>query len=269
MKISLIIICFLFALMQTGRGQGISVSPSRIYYMAAKGGTSTQKIQITNPSNRPLELGVSIGDWNYDSLGNNKMYEAGSLTTSCAKWLKVLPGAYFTMPPGAVQELTVQLEVPPGADTSVKVHTALIYLTQLNTADSKTEHGAALKVRVQMGVKLYHSFGDQAKPSMEITNFQDTTFQAKDSSIQRSLCLQLQNTGNLWVEGTIKWELLNEQNGSIRKLETSRIYSLPGDHRYLFKALPPDLPKGKYSVTAIVNYGNKDDLKIAELEFLN
>jgi hypothetical protein len=33
------------------------------------------------------------------------------------------------------------------------------------------------------------------------------------------------------------------------------------------EALPKDLKKGKYTATAVINYGNKDELKVVELEF--
>lgn len=248
--------------------QGISAGPSRVYYHLQRSGSGSQRIRVDNPSNYPMEIGVSLGDWNYDSLGNNKMYEAATLQTSCAKWLQVLPGSYFTLQPGAQQWLTINMNVPADADTSVPVHTAMLYLTQLNASDSKVKNGAAIRVRVQMGIKIYHSFSETAKPGMEIANFQDTIITDKDKKSQHVLCLQLQNTGRRWAEGNIEWELLNEQNGKTIKLDGTGIYSLPGDNRYIIKPLPADMTKGKYSVTAIVNYGDKNDLKIAELEFV-
>jgi len=269
MKRRFLFLVLSLALLLSAKAQGISANAARVYFTLGPGGSGTQHIKVTNPSNRPLELGISVGDWNYDTVGNNKMYEAGTLKSSAAAWIKVLPASYLTLQPGAQQDLTVEMDVPGHVSDSLKVHTAMIYLTQLNASDSKTAGGAALKVRVQMGIKIYHCFSDQNKPAMEITNFQDSLVTSKDSSTHRALCLQLSNTGDLWVEGSIKWELLNEQNGKTQKLEETKIYSLPGDKRLIVKDLPGDLPKGKYSITAIVNYGNKDDLKIAELEFLN
>jgi len=269
MKFWIIICGFMLFLGSNGQAQGISSSPSRIYFTLQNGLSGTQHLKVSNPGSRPLSLGISVGDWNYDSLGNNKMYESGTIKSSCAQWLKVLPGSYFTLQPGAEQNLTIEINVPVNADTSMKVHTAMIYLTQLNASDSKSKQGAALKVRVQMGIKVYHSFSEQSKPIMDIVNFKDTVLVKENNVLQKGLCLQLQNIGDLWVEGVVKWELLNEQNGKEQKLEETKIYSLPGDNRFILKALPNNLPKGKYSVSAIVNYGNKDDLKIAELEFLN
>lgn len=249
--------------------QGLSEGPARLFYTLPKGTSSSQRIQVSNPSSSPMDVGVSVGDWNYDSLGNNRMLEAGSLTNSCAKWLQVLPGSYFSLQPGEQKWLTINMVVPPDADTSIAVHTAMLYLNQVNDVNSKQVNGASIRLRVRIGVKIYHSFSALNTGYMEIANFQDTSIIGKDKMTEHALCIQLNNTGKLWVDGSIKWELLNEQNGKSIKLDEDDFYSLPGDYRYIIKKLPEGLEKGKYSVTAVINYGNKNDLKIAELEFIN
>jgi hypothetical protein len=48
----------------------------------------------------------------------------------------------------------------------------------------------------------------------------------------------------------------------------TRIFILfPEMLRIMREALPKDLKKGKYTATAVINYGNKDELKVVELEF--
>lgn len=256
----------------SGYGQKISLSetPPRVYFTSGSGSAATQQIRVDNLGKEPLKVGVSLGDWNYDSVGNNMTYEAGTLKNSCANWLQVLPGSFFTIPPGKWQILTLRINVPARADTSVPVHTAMVYLTQLNGEEGKDKGKAALEIHVQLGVKVYHRFSGADRPGVEIMNFQDPVLagdSSKDIPPRHVLRLQLQNTGRCWVEGSIKPELLNEQNGKSVKLNNINFYSLPGDNRYITIELPPELEKGKYSATAIINYGNKDDLKIAELEF--
>jgi len=66
---------------------GMTVSPGKLYYKLAPGGTGTQKIVVSNPNNKDLEIGVSLNDWDYDSLGNNQTYDAGTLKTSASEWI--------------------------------------------------------------------------------------------------------------------------------------------------------------------------------------
>src|SRR5215471_15589651 len=85
---------------------GITASPSRLYF--TKSGAKAQKIVVTNPSDLPLEVGVTISDWKYDSVGNNQIYDAKKLPTTAASSIKVLPGSYFTLKPKEQKEVTVQ-----------------------------------------------------------------------------------------------------------------------------------------------------------------
>lgn len=246
---------------------GLTVSPGKMYFRLAPGTTSSQKVVISNPNNRELEVGASISDWDYDSLGNNRMHDAGTLRTSCANWFKVQPGSYFKLQPNERREVTINFTVPADADTSVAVRTAMIFLTQLNPADSKTANGAALKVTVRMGVKIYHSFIEEDKRDLEVTNFRDIRQQLADKTNATTLELEFKNTGKIWLEGKVKWELLNAQTGETIKINDQEFYALPDDDRLIRQQLPPNMKKGRYTATAVINYGNKDELKVAELDF--
>lgn len=266
-SLSLITILFLAAASQLFAQAGLTVSPGKMYFRLAPGATSSQKVVISNPNNRELEVGASISDWDYDSLGNNRMHDAGTLKTSCANWFKILPGSYFKLQPNERREVTINFTVPADADTSTAVRTAMIFLTQLNPADSKAPNGAALKVTVRMGVKIYHSFVEEDKRDIEITNFRDIRQQLADKSSTNALELEFRNTGRIWLEGKVKWELLNAQTGETTKIDDQEFYALPEDNRLIRQRLPANMKKGRYTATAVINYGDKDELKVAELDF--
>jgi hypothetical protein len=245
---------------------GITASPSKLYYRLPAGSTGIQKVTVINPLTKDLEVGVSLGDWDYDSLGTNRLHDPGLLKISCANWVKVLPGSYFTLLPNERKELTVELSVPQNADKTIPVHTAMLYFTQLNPGDTKAVNGASIKVSVRMGVKIYHSFSQSDNRNIDITDFIDRKKDPAKSSAGL-LELRMENVGNIWLEGKIKWELLHTQSGEKFKMEDLIFLLLPGDKRVLRQDLPVNLKKGRYSATAIVNYGNKDELKIVELDF--
>ena len=118
-----------------------------------------------------------------------------------------------------------------------------------------------------MGVKIYHAFSQIEEKDIEVVNFTDILPAQNDKTTGGFLELSLQNTGKMWLEGKVKWEILNTQTGNKTKLEDQDIFSLPGDKRIVRQALPANISKGKYTATAIINYGNKDELKLVELEF--
>ena len=243
---------------------GMTVSPGKLYYKLLPGAGTTQKIVVSNPNDKELEISVSVNDWNYDSVGNTQTFDAGTLATSCADWVQILPGAYFTLKPREKRELSVVFNVPQNANRDIPVHNAMVFLTQLNPGDAKTPDGTSIKVSVRMGVKLYHAFSQVEERDIDIVNMKDVPGNSADSGY---LEMVFKNTGKSWIEGKIKWELLNTQTGEKKKLEEQDFFSLPGDQRIILQALPPNLAKGKYTATAVINYGNKDELKIVELEF--
>jgi hypothetical protein len=259
-----LLLCLLFALARSSAQTGMTVSPGKMYYKLLPGASATQKLIVSNPNDKALEISVSVTDWNYDSTGNTLTYDAGTLNTSCADWVQIMPGSYFTLQPHEKRELTVVMTVPQNADRQTPVHNAMVFLTQLNPGTAKTADGTSIAVSVRMGVKLYHSFTTAEERDIDIIAMKDV---AATGDQPAYLEMTWKNTGRSWLEGKVKWELLNMQTGQKQKLEEQDIFSLPGDLRMIRQILPANLSKGKYTATAVVNYGNKDELKIAELEF--
>jgi P pilus assembly chaperone PapD len=258
--------CFLTLVLLTGltagagAQAGITVSPSRLYFQP--GAKTEQKLTITNPNkDRSLELGISLNDWAYDSLGNNITYEPGTLPTSCARNVQILPGTYFTLAGGETKEISVVMTADTGA--AVPIRTAMLYLTQLNPGDATSGSGAAIKVTVRMGIKLYATNNAGGVPDMDITDFVTEEQDGKTTGLK----LYVNNTGNIWLDGKINYEVMNKETGKKTKLDFEEFYSLPGDHRIFKMALPATLAKGNYTATAIINYGKNDGLKLAELDF--
>ena len=66
---------------------GLSISPGKMYFRNAAGTIATQKVRIANPNDKAVEVGVSIGDWNYDEKGSNNVVEANILETSASQWI--------------------------------------------------------------------------------------------------------------------------------------------------------------------------------------
>lgn len=264
--------CQLFLMAGNSFGQaGITLSPSKLYYKFPYGSSGTQKIVVQNPNNKDLEVGISISDWEYDSLGSNTTYDAGKLSNSCANWIRLTDGTYFILKPFERREVEVTLNAPADADPAMPVHTAMLYFTQLNPGSAgESQQGANVKVTVKMGVKIYHTYITEPKKDVEITDFaykKGTPAVGNTPSVPDMLEMRIDNMSNIWLEGKIKVELLNVASGKKVKMNTVDFYQLPGDKRIVKLPVPDKTKEGKYTATAIVSYGDKDELKVAELDF--
>lgn len=252
-----------FSFSNTGYAQtGISVSPPRNYFTLGPGQSETKKILVSNPSkSQTLELSVSFSDWEYDSFGNNVIVEAGKLANSCSSWIDVLPQSFFSIAPGESYEIEARMTVPESFSDSVPVHTAMMFITQINPSEGVNEQGANIKIAVRSGIKIYHRSTVIRDSNIDIQDF----FHTKANPQQ--LQFAFSNIGNVWTDGTVTCELLNQDTGKKVKLADVVFYSMPGDTRKVMLELPDTLEKGKYIATAIVDYEHAASVKMAELSF--
>lgn len=241
---------------------GVSVSPPRLYFETDPNQSSSQKVLVSNVSkNNSLDLAVSLGDWKYNKKGENLMFSADSLATSCVSWVHISQeDSYFSLKPGEAREIEVTMTIPANLDPKNPVHTAMLYVTQMNPIDDVDSQGANIKVSVRSGIKLFHRTLDAKNKKIEIENL---VFNKNSKNIE----LTFKNLGNIWADGMIHPELLNTKTGKKTTLERIIFYTMPGDVRETSIALPKTLEFGKYIATILMDYGDENSLEIAELTF--
>lgn len=243
---------------------GVSVSPPRLYFESDTGQSSRQKVMVTNVSaTHVMDLAVSLGDWQYNDLGENIMYAADSLATSCAGWVSISKNdSYFSLKPGENKEIEVNITVPNTFKGDVPVHTAMLYVTQMNPIDDVDSRGANIKVSVRSGIKLFHRTQAIKNRKLEIENI---LFDKNSNQIE----LYFKNTGNIWADGIVYPELLNTQTGKKTIIDHIIFYTMPADNRKMIIALPEVIEKGKYTATILIDYGDENTIEMGELTFTN
>ncbi|KMQ68517.1 hypothetical protein ACM39_08400 [Chryseobacterium sp. FH2] len=264
MNRSSIIICFfLFLLCSQFKAQtGVSVSPPRLYFESDAGKSATQKITVTNVSvKNSLDMAVSLGDWEYNEMGENIMYAASTLPSSCASWVSIKKeDAYFTLAPGERKDIDVTITPPNVLSDQLLAHTAVLYVSQMNPVDDVDNKGASIKVSIRSGIKLFHKLPAAGKKIIEIQNL------TLDKS-KKALNLLFENQGNIWIDGKIQTELVNTENGKKLSLDQIIFYTMPGNKREMNIPLPATLEKGKYTASVMMDYGDSNNLELAELNF--
>ncbi|MCQ4036122.1 fimbrial biogenesis chaperone [Kaistella montana] len=240
----------------------LEVTPPRNYFSSAAGESTTKKIIVTNSSKKnALTLTISFNDWKYDEHGSNIMAEPESFPNSCSNWISVQPQSYFSLEPGESKEVEVTVTPPATRTDTLNVHTAMLFITQTNPIDSYNENGALIKVSLRNGIKIYHNYNTPTHSDVEFTNF---IFDKKFNKLE----LAIENKGNIWTDGPIATELINQSDGKKYQLEDQIIYTMPGDQRSVLIPLPKDLKPGKYIATSTFSYGD-DTIKMAELTFIH
>jgi hypothetical protein len=225
------------------------------------GETGSQKVLVSNISkNQPLNLSLTFGDWKYDDHGNNQMFSPDSLSNSCASWLSFTGGSYISLAPGENREVEVVMNVPMEQKDSGNVHTALLYVTQMNPVDGVNEQGIGIKINVRQGVKIYHKGKAPEIRKLEIENL---SYDKASNSLQ----LVFNNKGNSWINGKVTATIFNEATGKEITPEPIVFYTLPGDHRIMVIPLGTEPAQGTYTATVMLDYGDDVDIEAAQLEF--
>lgn len=243
---------------------GITIGPPRVFYNIGPGQSQIEKVFVTNPSKDfRLELGVSLEDWDYNKFGENQLYAPGTIPNSAAPFV-VISEPYFSLGPGETKEMDIQLMVPANyvKNDSVPVKTVMLFVSQLNPRDGVDEQGSNIRIAVRTGIKLY-----QRVPGSENFDVQIENFKYEVNETGKQLNLFLKNFSNVWTEATINTELLNSETGEKIQLQGTLAYFMPQDDRVERIILPEDLPAGNYIATTIIDYGDAQKIRIAELEF--
>ncbi|TJZ60393.1 hypothetical protein FAZ15_10320 [Sphingobacterium olei] len=244
---------------------GITVGPPRLFFVSNAGENQIQTVDVTNPSkDYTLDLSVSLEDWRYTLYGDNEMAPIGTFTNSGASWISISE-PFFSLKPGETKRLNVNLAVPQTVSytDSVPVHTSMLFVTQLNPRQGVDKEGANIKIAVRSGIKIYHRFNGKDKADLEITNLKHMHV----DSVGDFLELAFDVTGNIWMEGKVRAEFINQETGQKIVLDNMAFYCLPGDKRKQYIQVPKELTKGNYLVSVMLFYGEEDMVKAAELEF--
>ncbi|HMR18709.1 MAG TPA: hypothetical protein PKA53_05380 [Sphingobacterium sp.] len=265
MKRLLNILFVVFIAPQVFGQTGLTVGPPRVFFVAGAGQGQTQYVDVTNPSkDYTLELAVSLEDWAYSEQGDNVVSPRGTLPTSLASWLSISE-SLFALRPGETKRLQVNVQVPPHTTytDSVPVRTAMLFVTQLNPRAGAERDGANIRLAVRTGIKIYHRFIGKDQEDIEITNLR---YLALDSMGQ-FLELSYGVTGNIWLQGQIRAEFLNQADGKKTIVDNLAFYCMPGDKRKQYIRIPEELPSGNYTASVFMFFGENNMVKAAEMDF--
>jgi len=247
--------------------QSVSLSPSRLYYKAAPGETKKQVVHVTNNSDVTQSFTITFGDFSATGTdGKTQLMKAGESEHSCSHYMSVSP-SFFELEAGKSQDVQVIIDLPnlPEAN-KVKWGTMMLKLTKEKKEANKGQSdgvGMGILETFQFVVHIFQTPPSITLKQAEIENFKETS--AVGDSV-RTLVLIAKNTGEAILDCATYLEFSNLQTGYEQRTKPAAFTMLPGGGRQMRYSVPKDLPKGKYTVTAIVDIGSKDAVQAAEMD---
>lgn len=247
---------------------GVAVSPSHINFNLKPGESKTYEVKVTNETLKKRSFSVSLKDFDMNNAGKSNFQDSGSSKYGMSNWLSIAP-TFFELKPGEVQKVNVTLSVP---DTGFSNRAAwsVMFIEERKQREALDNEASDKKISLGVipsfafGVYLYQNPPTVQNNKVEITNFQ---LQNGKETNQRNIELTLKNSGDGIATCVSYIELTNQTTGKQQKLMVKRFVVLPGYTRNYLFALPTNLEKGKYSAVGVLDYGSKDIVEAAELEF--
>jgi hypothetical protein len=247
---------------------GVAVSPSHINFNIKSGESKTYEVTITNETKVKRSFKMSLKDFDMDKSGHETFMAAGSGEHSLSKWISVSP-TFVELLPGVKQKIRVTLNVPDteGANSAAW---CVMMIEEAKERQKLESEGGDQKIAFGIlppfafGVFIYQNPPVVKNNKVEIKNFAVQSIDNKPKNIE----LTLVNTGDGIAACSAYIQLTNTNTGvSRRLLVKSRFVVLPGYTRNYLYSLPEKLEKGKYSAVGVLDYGSKDVVEAAEVEF--
>ena len=185
-SLRVLVVAALFVLASVAGAEGASservslaVNPTRLLM----GGKAQGMFEVTNPTNRPLVVGVSTADFLLRANGTAVVSPKLPSARSAKKWLKVSP-AKLRLAPGATDTLRVSSNAPKGA--SPGDHHALVQFTTAPTGSG------TVRTRTQIGLPVLVRVNGPVLRTLEIKSLR-----VAQSKSGRRLRLVVRNRGNI------------------------------------------------------------------------
>ncbi len=250
----------------------LTVDELEAHLVVTDGGQAVHTMRVRNESAERVQAVVTIEDWERDEEGNNRFLPAGTHARSCAAALEVFPMT-VALDPGMSATVRISFRGAPAQAASCW---SIVFLENRATQRSA---GRQLQYTVRTGVKVYAATAgavrDGAIDAMAVSEMasevrtprQPSDGPASGASVADSAALELRfrNVGDvqLQVAGTV--EVRRADNSVAHRAELSTFPVLPAQHRLVRTGLPP-LPRGRYMVLAMLDFGGTE-IVAGQLEY--
>lgn len=261
---SAVIILLMLGLSSAIYGQGITVSPTRLFFSGEPGSVQKQSIVITNAGKEAVAFNVSLNDWYRDSIGQKVYLPANSTSRSNAGWIKTSANI-INIPPGGSQELIATMQVPRQLKDD-SISNSMLMLTQIARQEDRylKQNNVGIKVLFEFALHVY--FTPAANKTEDLDFVAIDTLSSKNGAGKR-IAVKVKNTGNIISDAMVEFEFIHKTTGQESKLAPVAISMMPGASQIIYFDVPGQL-KGAFKGVSILRIGDASNVKVGEKNLL-
>lgn len=238
--------------------QDFEVSPLSFYFNAEPGESQTKFLMLKNHSSRSETFILNVSDYAIDNNGEGKYIEAGSLRNSIADWVSIAP-SFFELAPQEERQIAITIQ-QPADDYASKWGVIFVRSAQEQTSFSADKNvTAGMSINARIAVNVYQTPGSNKNFKATISNMSETT--TKADSI-RTFNALVNNMSDVITECKVTMIATDITTATETSFPTINFTMFPKSSRKINLTLPKGaLPKGTYSLAAILDYGSRTNLE--------
>lgn len=257
------IILLLTSFITPAISQGVSMSPTRLFFTGNPGEVVSQNVILYNNSENDYVFNINFKDWNRTEDGTKVYFEPGELNHSNSKWLTTVE-TNINLSAKSTQEVLITMKIPKDA-SNVELTNSMLFFTQIGKQQDevKLDKGIGIIALFEFGLHIYYTPPSNTINSLDILSIEEINNKDTDS---KNVQIRISNDGNIVNDATIELELTNTTSGQETKLDPINISMMPGTFQTVNHKLPNDL-KGEYLGVVIIKMEGTNDLRVGEKNF--
>ena len=237
--------------------QDFEVAPVRVNFNISPGETQSRNVTVKNHGNRKETITLRMQDFLVNREGNLEMLPSGSTRNSIANWVSINPSLIELQPD---ESRTVQINLQAPNDDFTSKWGILSFLTTAEqtafSADIDLQTGINLSGRID--IFLSYNPANAEPGRIEISNLQELENSSPES---RTFSVNLDNLGERITTGKVFLIASNMNTAMEERFRTIEVTIYPQSSRIVELTMPNNLPPGKYSLAAILDYPGSTSLK--------
>lgn len=257
-----LLIIFLFTSLSS-IAQGVSMSPTRLFFTGNPGEVVSQNVILYNSSDNDYVFNINFKDWNRKEDGTKVYFEPGEMQNSNTNWISTLE-TNINLSAKSTQEILVKMRIPSNASTT-ELTNSMLFFTQIGKQkdDVKLDKGIGIIALFEFGLHIYYTPPNNHIISLDIMSIDTVLNKEADS---QNVLIRVFNDGNIVNDAIVELELTNTASGEEFKLDPINISMMPSTYQTIVHKLPKNL-KGEYLGVVILKMAGTNDLIVGEKNF--
>lgn len=242
--------------------QGISMSPTRLFFTGNPGEVISETVVLHNSSVNDYTFNINYKDWERAIDGTKVYFNSGTLKTSNVSWLSTRENNVL-VPAGTTKEVVVSMRIPTGA-SSTSLTNSMLFFTQISKQQDKSpaHQGIGITALFEFGLHIYYTPSSNEIKSLDITNIEQLRNKEQPMNL---VAVSITNDGNTVNDATVEFELTNLATGQEIKLKPIPISMMPNTDQIVEFMMPENI-SGDFLGVTIIKMAGSNDLRVGEKE---